>query len=224
MAGPQPSSASTAHPAAPASGAAGPILLYGGSFDPIHHGHLISARAVAERLGARKVILLPAARSPFKPDTTPAPPEARLEMCRLAAALDPLFEVSDYDLTRPPPSYTIDAVRHFRAVFPPDTPLYWLIGADSLSGLTDWKSIGELAELITFATAARPGPPFDNWASLRPQLSDAAIERIRSHLFPTPEIDISSTDIRRRARNGQSIAYLVPDSVADYIRRAGLYR
>lgn len=203
------------------------VLLFGGSFNPIHHGHLIVARAAAETLRLPRVSLIPAAAPPHKSPDGIAPADDRIEMCRLAVQGDDLFEVSDWELRRPGPSYTLHTVQHFAGVLGPATPLYWLIGMDSLAELPTWHRIGELAELCTFVTARRPTdlPPLDAlFDTLAKVISPTRIRAIREHMVDTPLIDISATDIRRRCRDKMSIRYLTGSSVADYINSHELYR
>lgn len=202
----------------------GGTLLFGGSFDPIHHGHLISAQAVADRLAVDRVLLIPCAQSPLKRSHVLARGEDRLEMCRIAAKLDPRFAVSDWELKRPPPSYTIQTVRYFRSVFPAPEPLYWLLGQDSLAHLQHWMNIEELLQIVQFVTAARPGGGEPNLAALRAIAPAEAVEQIERHLFATPMVEISASEIRARARARQNIQFWVPSGVADYIDQTALYR
>ena len=200
------------------------ILLFGGTFDPIHHGHLIIARAAAERLSVEKTILIPSAQPPHKTAFPLSTAEDRLLMTKLAVARDESFDVSDCELSRPGPSYTLETVRHFRGIYPNPIPLYWLIGADSISELPGWYQIKQLAEECTIVTAARPGSDPHELALLRPALSPSQIDRIKQHILDTPMIDISATDIRRRAGLGLSIKYLTSNPVALYIIEHGLYK
>ena len=202
----------------------GGTLLYGGSFDPIHHGHLISAQFVADRLGVDRVILIPCAQSPLKRTHVLARGEDRLEMCRRAAALDRRFDVSDWELKRPPPSYSVQTARYFRSVFAPSEPLYWLLGQDSLATLQHWASIDELAQLVTFVTASRPGGAAQNTCALRAILAAAAVDTIERNIIATPLIDISASEVRARVSAGRCIEYLVPAAVAAYIAECALYR
>ncbi len=200
------------------------LLLFGGSFDPIHHGHLIVARAVAEQLDIPRVVLIPSARPPHKPTHRLAPGAQRLEMCRQAVQGDALFAVSDWEVTQAGPSYTLHTVEHFQQVSPADTQLYWLIGMDSLRELATWYRVGELAALCTLVTADRPGYELPDFSEHAAVMSPAAIERLRAHVLVTPRIEISASDVRQRVGAGQSIRYLVPDGVAAYIAQVGVYR
>lgn len=200
------------------------VLLFGGSFDPIHNGHLIIARHVARRIAADRTILIPAATPPHKLGRPLAPAADRLEMCRLATADDPSLCVSDWELHQSGPNYTLLTVRHFRQEFPPPAPLYWLIGLDSLAELATWHRVGELVEECTLVSAARPGVSPPRLESLRGLASEPAIERLRANIIDTPLIDISSTEIRARVQSGQTIAQLVPAAVERFILQNRLYR
>lgn len=198
------------------------LLLFGGSFNPIHHGHLIVARAVAESLAVDRILLIPSANPPHKPADHLAPAADRLEMCRLAVRENPQFDVSDWEIDQPGPNFTLYTVRHFRAAAP-EAELYWLIGMDSLRELTTWRRVGELAEECTLVTAVRPGYARPDLANLRGFMDEAAVSRIERHTLGTPAIDISASDIRARVAAGRSIRYLVPEAVEAYIHGRGLY-
>lgn len=198
-------------------------LLFGGSFDPVHHGHLIIVRAVAEQIGAGRVWLIPAARPPHKPQRVLAPGEDRLEMCRLAVAGDVLFEVSDCELVRGGPSYTLLTVRHFARTLGVGAELFWLIGSDSLAELGSWYRVRELVNECTLVTARRSGATVPDAAALGAIVGAQAAARIQRYILPTPQIDISATEIRERVRLGRDIRYLVPPAVAEYIASRGLY-
>jgi nicotinate-nucleotide adenylyltransferase len=182
------------------------IGLYGGSFDPIHNGHLILARDAMERLELDKVIFLPARISPHKLDRPPAPPEARCLMLATAIADEPRFEMDPCEIEREGPSFTIDTVQLFRDRYP-GAKLYYFIGDDNLPELDTWKDIANLRESAHFVVLSRAGMPF---------LSE----------FPiiTRHIEISSTEIRNRIARGLSVRYMVPLPACDVIAKLGLYR
>jgi nicotinate-nucleotide adenylyltransferase len=182
------------------------IGLYGGSFDPIHNGHLILARDAVERLELDKVIFLPARISPHKLDCPPAPPDARCQMLVTAIADEPRFEMDACEIARQGPSFTVDTLQTFRARYP-QAKLYYLIGDDNLPELETWKNISKIRELAQFVVLSRAGMPF---------LGD----------FPTitRHIEISSTEIRNRIARGLSVRYLVPLPVCNVITKLGLYR
>jgi nicotinate-nucleotide adenylyltransferase len=196
-------------------------LCFGGSFNPIHHGHLLTARAVAEAQGFDTVVLIPSAEPPHKPDRADlAPAEHRLAMCRLAieASADSadLFEVSDIELGRYGPSYTIDTARILTRQGL--GPVYWLIGSDTVPQLPTWHEPEALLREIHFITIDRPGSLMV-WQALAPEY-----QALQSGVVQAPLIEISATDIRRRVAAGGSIDYLTPQPVVSYIRDYGLYR
>lgn len=193
-------------------------LCFGGSFNPIHHGHLICARAIAEAAGFERVVLIPTAQPPHKPSSPQLAPAAdRLAMCRLAAAEQPeLFEADDVELTRAGPSYTIDTVVALRSRG--WDPIHWLIGADMLLYLPKWYRAAELLRQVQFVVMARPGVELD-WQRL-----PAEFRGLPKNVVTAPLIDISATEIRARVAGGRSIACLTPRPVADYISAHALYR
>lgn len=199
------------------------IGLYGGSFDPIHHGHLIVARAVAERLDLSTICFLPSGRPPHKLGRAIAPVEHRTAMVEAAIAGELLFSCSDFDARRDGPSYTIDTVRHFRGLHGQQAELFWIIGADSLAELVTWRQVRELVDECRIVAAARPGWEQIDWSMFDGLFSPDQIARLRAGVVDTPRIDISSTIIRERVRAGRSIRYLVPDEVGEYIGSRGLY-
>ena len=200
------------------------MLLFGGSFNPIHHGHLIVSRHVAEQLGVARVILVPSAVPPHKQARRLAPAADRLALCRLVSRDEPLFDVSDWEVGRPGPNYTLDTVRHFRARCGALVEVCWLIGLDSLHELETWHRATELVDECTFVTAARPGFARPDAAVLRRSFSEAQVAKLLAHVLEGPRIDIASTDVRARVQSRQSIRYLVPETVRAYIEEHGLYR
>jgi nicotinate-nucleotide adenylyltransferase len=191
-------------------------LWFGGSFNPIHFGHLVCARAVAEAGGFDRVVLIPSSQPPHKSgDTSLASASARVEMCRLAVAGDPFFAVDDLELARAGRSYTIDTVRQLRSGGWPE--ISWLIGADMAKSLPTWHKPTELLAEVRFVLMARPGWSMD-WKQLPQEM-----QKLQSAVIPAPLLEISSTDIRQRLAAGRSIRYMTPHSVIDYIRRHKLY-
>jgi nicotinate-nucleotide adenylyltransferase len=199
------------------------ILLFGGSFDPLHHGHLIVSRFVAEQLGISRVILLPSAMPPHKLDRRLTPADQRLAMCRLAVADDPLFEVSAWETEQTGPNYTLLTIRHFRAALGPHVGLHWLIGMDSLHELGTWYHAGELVDECTIVSTARPGFPPPGAEALAASFSAAQVTKLLNHVVEGPRIDIAGTEIRARAAAGRSIRYLVPEPVRRHIEERGVY-
>ena len=182
------------------------IAIYGGTFDPVHHAHLILARQAIETLGLEKVILVPAAISPLKKAAPVASGEVRLAMLEAAVKGEPEFEVNQCELLRPPPSYTIDTVEDIRGR-ERDASIYCLIGEDNVEELPRWHRFAELEKMVRFVVLDRSGK--------QPSHSYQVIHR---------RIDISATEIRRRVAQNESIRYLVPDSVDEIIQREKLYR
>jgi nicotinate-nucleotide adenylyltransferase len=182
------------------------IAIYGGTFDPIHHAHLILAREAIETLGLEKVILVPAAISPLKKAGPVASSEVRLAMLRSATKVEPAFEVNECELLRPPPSYTIDTVEEIRRR-EGDATLYCLIGEDNVEQLPRWHRFTELEKVVRFVVLDRTGK--------QPRHPYQLIHR---------RIDISATEIRRRVAQNESIRYLVPESVEKIIQREKLYQ
>ena len=197
--------------------------LYGGSFDPIHFGHLISARAVAEHFDLQRVILIPAARPPHKAGAKLTPVEHRLAMARLAVEGDPLFDVSDAETLRPGPSYSIDTVDYFRGRVGPSVELFWIIGADTLPDLVLWHRVSDLLSAVRIVAAARPGWRTPDLDSLRSKVGGGRVDRLLADCCSTPEIDISATDIRSRVQARRSVRYLMPDQVIAYVESNNLY-
>jgi nicotinate-nucleotide adenylyltransferase len=200
------------------------LLLFGGSFNPIHHGHVIVGRFVAEYLECARVILVPSATPPHKQDQPLAPAADRLAMCRLAVGDDPQFKVSDWELQQEGPSYTLRTVQHFQVtrsgMF---SEILWLIGMDSLEDLVSWHRVAELVDACTIVTAARPGFAPPERSELAERFSVRQIDKLLTHVVEGPQIDIAGTDIRARVRAGRSIRYLVAEAVRDHIQQHGLY-
>jgi nicotinate-nucleotide adenylyltransferase len=194
-------------------------LWFGGSFNPIHAGHLICARAAAEAGRFDRVVLVPSAQPPHKKgDTSLALPSHRLAMCRAAINGDPFFQVDGLELKRSGPSYTIDTVRQLRAqAAGPLDEIPWLIGADMTRSLPTWHDPHNLLAEATFVLMARPGWEID-WKTL-----PVPVQKLQSRVVAVPPIDISSTQLRDRLSRGLSIRYLTPDAVIEYIKHHRLY-
>jgi nicotinate-nucleotide adenylyltransferase len=199
------------------------IALFGGSFNPIHNGHLIVARAVAERLSLSRVVFIPSPSPPHKANVDLADASDRLEMVRLAIAGQRGFEASDFEVRQGGVSYTILTVEAFQKSAAGQT-LHWIIGGDTLPELHTWYRVRELVERCRIVTAVRPGFEVPDLSALERVLTVDQVRRLKEDILPTPRIDISATDIRRRAAEGRSIRYLVPEPVRQYIEQRGLYR
>ncbi len=200
------------------------IGLYGGSFDPVHFGHLISARAVAEQLSLSKVVLIPCARPPHPKNHDLTEIRERVRMLELAAHGDSLFEVDDLESRREGPSYTFDTVNAYRTTFGNTAELFWIIGGDSLPELPTWYRVSELVTRVQIVTAVRPGWTPPRRDLLVDAVGDPAAAALLSHCLKTPHIEISATDIRARVASGRSIHNLTPPAVEAHILQKGLYR
>lgn len=198
------------------------IGLMGGTFDPIHHGHLVTAEAVREEFGLDKVLFVPAAQPPHKPGRDFAPAYARLLMAEMATCENCHFEVSQIELKRQGPSYSVETLRELREKHALEAEYYFILGADAINELGSWHNPEELLGLCHFIAATRQGSLLD-LPRLRRELGERAVAE-RIHDLSTPELEISSTDIRRRLREGMSIKYLVPAAVEAYIYKEGLYQ
>lgn len=190
------------------------IGFMGGSFDPVHFGHLIAAQDAFEQYHLDRLILVPAAQAPLKPQDVQSSAEDRLAMLRAATEWDHRFEISDFELRQGGVSYTIDSARHFRALYPSDD-LFWIIGGDQLPKLHLWRDIAELARLVEFIFLERPG------YSVR---GDPNVPGLRLHRCDGHLLAISSTELRERTRRGLSLDYFVPHKAIVYIKEHSLYR
>jgi nicotinate-nucleotide adenylyltransferase len=202
------------------------LVLYGGTFDPVHYGHMITARAVAEARGYEKVVLLPSSSPPHKA-TARAGPADRLEMLRLASAGDEMFDVCDIEIARPGRSYTFDTLAALREIHGPDVELHWIVGADMLADLADWHRAAEVVDQARIVIALRP--PWherieQTLVRLEGRFGADRVRRLADGIVRTPLIDICSSEIRRRIASGLPVRYFVCDAVADFIREKGLYR
>ncbi|MFT3782928.1 MAG: nicotinate-nucleotide adenylyltransferase [Nibricoccus sp.] len=189
------------------------IGFLGGSFDPVHFGHLIAAQDALEQYQLDKLVLVPAAQAPLKPNDVQSSSADRFEMLRVATEWDHRFEISDFELKKGGVSYTIESVRYFRAVYPNDR-LFWIIGGDQLPKMHLWRDIEELARLIEFIFLERPGHPI----KAVPPISGLRLHRCDGHL-----VEISSTELRDRIRRGLSLDYFVPHKAIVYIKEKRLY-
>lgn len=195
--------------------------IFGGSFNPVHLGHLIVAQDALEIMGLQRVIFLPAAQPPHKLPLLASATD-RLEMLRLAVADDPRFEVSSDEIDRGGVSYTVDTLRRFRERYP-DAALYFLIGGDSLLELHTWREIQTILQLAEIVTVGRPGVPLDAINSETLRLPDPWPERLAANIVRGHRVEISSTDVRGRCARGRSIRYLVPLAVERYIAAHHVY-
>ncbi|GIP35888.1 nicotinate-nucleotide adenylyltransferase [Paenibacillus sp. J2TS4] len=191
------------------------IGIMGGTFDPIHIGHLLAAETAAEEANLDEVWFMPANIPPHKASAPLATSQQRLEMVQCAIESRPSFKAIDDELKRGGTSYTFDTVARLQQQYP-DYRFHYIIGADMVMYLPKWYRIEELAQLVTFIGVGRPGYEL-NLTELPPALRD------RVQLVSMPAMEVSSTDIRKRRQEGRSIRYRVPESVRQYIERKGLY-
>ncbi len=187
------------------------IGLLGGTFDPIHIGHLLMARTAMEQLRLDKVIFIPSCVPPHRKVPTLFAAEDRLEMVRRAVLLAPGFEVSDFEIKKGGKSYSVDTVRHFRDTLGKNAKLFFLVGGDAIKELDSWKEIERLKKLCSFVSVNRPGYPRGE-------------EKLRYRAVTMNGIEMSSTEIRKRILAGKSIQFLVPDGVLGYIKSKNLYK
>ena len=197
------------------------IGVLGGTFDPIHRGHLAVAEAARNRLGLAEVYFVPAARTPLKESGTILAAEHRVPMVRLAIAAYPYFKLSTIEIDRPGLSYTVDTISALRDKMGAGNELYFIIGWDSVTQLPLWKEPARIIQMCRLVAVPRPGyslPDSDSLEAAIPGLAQRLI------LLDEPKIDISATEIRQRAKRGESISHLVPEPVAEYIRTKKLYQ
>lgn len=200
------------------------IALFGGTFDPIHFGHTTVASYAAEHIRAEKIIFIPAKRSPLKGFLPKASDEDRLKMIVLAIAGEKNFEVSDYELNKPAPSYTLETVRKFQKDYGGQTSIHWLVGADGIEDLIYWHKIVELIDACSLTTMYRAGCEPPNFAKFEQMWGRRRVEKLQQNVVQTPLINISSTEIRNKISVGQDVLSIVHHDVYGYIREHGLYR
>lgn len=194
--------------------------IFGGSFNPIHYGHLMICEYIKEEMGLDKVIFIPTGNPPHKEIGVSA--EDRYEMVKLAISPNPDFEISDIETTRVNLSYTVYTIRELKKIYK-EEKLYFLIGLDSLFQLKTWKKIGDLSQEIEFVVALRPG--YIDKEEINNEI-DFLRENFgtKINLIKTPLYEISSTDLRDRIHEGKSLRYLIPKKVLDYIEESGFYK
>jgi nicotinate-nucleotide adenylyltransferase len=203
--------------------------VLGGTFDPPHYGHLVLADTARVQLGLKRVLFAPAGQPPHKPESQPSVVMHRVALVEmaLADAGEPAFVLSRVDLDRPGPHFTVDTLRLLHAAFPA-AEMWFLIGADSLVDLPEWRDPARIITLARLAVLSRPGfrPDLDALAE-RPAFEDARLQKVdlrqRIDWLIGPSLDVSSSALRERAQRGLPLRYLVPPSVEAYVRRHGLY-
>ncbi|MEE6263448.1 nicotinate-nucleotide adenylyltransferase [Plantactinospora sonchi] len=190
------------------------IGIMGGTFDPIHHGHLVAANEVADRFELDEVLFVPTGQPWQKADEPVSPAEDRYLMTVIATASNPRFQVSRVDIDRGGPTYTVDTLRDLHDQYGPKVQLFFITGADALEKILSWKDLDQMFELAHFIGVTRPGF----------ELSDAHLPADTVSLVEVPAMAISSTDCRRRVAAGGPVWYLLPDGVVQYIAKRRLYQ
>lgn len=197
------------------------IGVMGGTFDPIHIGHLVTAEAVRMEFGLEQVLFIPAGDPPHKQDTKVTDANQRFIMTVLATYSNPFFSASPIEVEREGLSYTVDTIRTLIDQQGKNTEIYFITGADAIAELPTWERIEDLLDICHFVGATRPGVISSIDQVIR---YFGAKGRQKIHRLATPELEISSTNIRERIRQNRSIKYIVPESVEQYILKEGLYR
>jgi len=189
------------------------IAVMGGTFNPIHYGHLVAAEAVRAEFGIERVLFIPTGRPPHKALSVVAPDEQRYLMTVLATAANPYFDVSRMEIDRKGTTYTIDTLRELKKICRPDAQIYFITGADAVNEIFTWREADKLLDMANFVAVTRPG--YDK----------KRLEKNNSmYYLEIPALAISSTDIRDRVKAGKTIKYLLPESVEEYIIKFGLYK
>lgn len=186
------------------------IGILGGTFNPIHLGHLMIAQMVLEKFDLDKVVFIPSSLPPHKNGRDVIPADHRMAMVQWAVKDNALFEVSDYEVKKGGKSYSIDTVAYLRGCYPPGTKFFFIIGNDHLTKLHTWRRIEEIVKIVSFVAVYRPGV-------------EAVRSRIKTKSIVIPGVAASSSDIRRRITAGKTVRYLVPDRVLGYIKKYKLY-
>ena len=189
------------------------VGIMGGTFDPIHHGHLVAASEVAHLFGLDEVVFVPTGQPWQKDLATVTPSEDRYLMTVIATAENPQFRVDRIEIDRSGPTYTLDTLRQMRSAYGPSVELYFITGADALGAILSWHNVDELFDLAHFVGCNRPGH----------HLSDNGLPEGKVSLVEVPALAISSSECRERVRKGEPIWYLVPDGIVRYINKTGLY-
>lgn len=193
--------------------------VMGGTFDPIHNGHMVAAEQAAHDLNLDVVVFVPAGSPAFKQDRRVSSAEDRLAMTLLATADNPHFLVSRLEVDRPGVTYTVDTLQLLRNYYPSNVELYFITGADAITDILRWRDADRIAMLAHLVGATRPGYDLER---ARASLAESGLD-FQVHYLEVPALAISSSDLRRRVAGGQSIRYLTSDSVVGYVEKRGLY-
>ncbi|ERT58419.1 nicotinate-nucleotide adenylyltransferase [Megasphaera vaginalis (ex Srinivasan et al. 2021)] len=193
--------------------------IMGGTFNPIHFGHLLIAEEARQQLHLDRILFIPSYATPNK-DICGATAEERLAMVRLAVDSNPHFVVSDMEIRRKGPSYTVDTLRLLRTVYGKDSGLYFISGTDTIHDLPNWHKPEDVLRLCYFVGASRP----DGTEEIEPIITKYGDLGCKIIPLAVPELEISSTEVRRRLQAGLSVRYMIPDNVADFIYKNGVYQ
>ena len=193
--------------------------IFGGSFDPVHNGHVNAAKTFLEELRPDRLLILPNCLPPHKDAPQLAPAEDRLAMCRIAFSGDPRIEVSNLEIQRGGPSYTSDTLEELTELYPEDE-FYLLVGGDMLLSFEDWRNWHRIAEKAVLVCAPRT---WEEESALTAKAGELMSEGAEVRILPIDVYEISSTQIREKVREGEDISYAVPENVAEYIWEHGLY-
>lgn len=199
------------------------VILFGGSFDPVHRGHISVAQGALEMLNADKIVLIPAKYSPLKKHSPHACDNDRLQMLKIATQNYENLTVSDCEFHRPAPSYSYHTVEFFKNLYGENTKLYWLAGADIVKDLAHWFRAKEFLDMCQMCLMHRPGFEMPDIDQLKSFLDDSTVESIKDHILETPMLNVSSTEIRKRLYSGEDAGSLLDPKVYQYIRENKLY-
>jgi len=196
------------------------VGILGGTFDPVHNGHLIVAEVARKQLNLNEVLFIPAGRPWLKVERTITPAKHRLEMLRLSLDNKPHFRISEMEIKRPGPTYTIDTIKTLKKRFKAEDELFFILGQDSLMQLPQWHDAPSLIKLCYLVAAARPGVKKPDMKALEAEIPGI---KQRVVLMKEPMVDISASDVRERVARGLSVRHLVPEPVNRYIKENRLY-
>ncbi len=200
------------------------IALFGGTFDPIHVGHTRVASVSADHIGAETIVFIPAKCSPLKRFYPQVSDEDRLQMTEIATRNDKRFRLSDHEIKKSSPSYTLETVRWFRDQYPEGTLFYWLVGSDTIGDLGLWYKVPELIDECNLCAMYRAGSDVPDFSKYEDIWGHDQIEKLESNIIETPLVDVSSTEIRRMLSAGEDVGDMVLPGVAKYIREHRLYQ
>lgn len=198
------------------------IGIMGGTFDPIHYGHLVTAEAARDEFKLDKVIFVPSGNPPHKKGKPISQGSDRFLMTVLATANNPFFEVSDIEMLRQGYTYTVDTLKSFIEMYGSHVDIYFITGADAVMEILTWKDVSEIFKLCRIVSAYRPGSDINKFKKMVDELEK--VYRSKVHLIEVPALAISSTEIRRRVSNNITIKYLLPEKVENYLLKKGIYR